>query len=214
MRGLLPTTGITLGQIAQVNLSGNEKFFIYWWHNPLTEFLFNSSLLLPGQHVTVGGPATGATNAQAVTVNRVVLRHWGFNGTMVANSVSTAAGSFQMQINGFAGLLVPQTVTVDTAKPNEVPDRLRQYERPDQRRKCARSRTAAAESRVRQDGAACALRGRASVVSSKVLPTPYRRSCTQQLRRSSCPGAGSRFQDLEIRKAKAPVFALLLPTLE
>jgi len=79
VRGLLPTTtGITLGQIAQVNLTGNEKFFIYWWHNPLTEFLFNSSQLLPGQHVSVGGPATGAANAQAVTVNRVVLRHWGF----------------------------------------------------------------------------------------------------------------------------------------
>ena len=184
---MLPTTtGIALGQIAQVNLSGNEKFFIYRWHNPLTEFLFNSSQLLPGQHVTVGGPATGAANPQAVTVNRVVLRHWGFNGTVVANSVSTAAGSFQMQIDGFAGLLVPQMVTVYTA--NEAPERLRQFERCDQQRKCARGRPAAAEPRVRQDGAACALRGRASVVSSKVLPTPYRRSCTQQLRRSFLAG--------------------------
>ena len=120
VRGLLPTTtGITLGQIAQVNLTGNEKFFIYWWHNPLTEFLFNSSQLLPGQHVSVGGPATGAANANAVTVNRVVLRHWGFNGAVVAGSVNTANGTFQMQINGFAGLLVPQTVTVYTASPTE-----------------------------------------------------------------------------------------------
>ena len=123
VRGLLPTTtGITLGQIAQVNLTGNEKFFIYWWHNPLTEFLFNSSQLLPGQHVSVGGPATGAANAQAVTVNRVVLRHWGFNGTVVANSVSSANGTFQMQINGFAGLLVPQTVTVYTGGPTKYRD--------------------------------------------------------------------------------------------
>ena len=123
VRGLLPTTtGITLGQIAQVNLSGNEKFFIYWMHNPLTEFLFNSSQLLPGQHVSVGGPATGAANAQAVTVNRVVLRHWGFNGTVVAGSVSAATGTFQMQINGFAGLLVPQTVTVYTASPTKYRD--------------------------------------------------------------------------------------------
>ena len=120
VRGLLPTnTGITLGQIAQVDLTGNEKFFIYWWHNPLTEFLFNSSQLLPGQHVSVGGPATGAANANAVTVNRVVLRHWGFNGTVVANSVNTANGTFQMQITGFAGLLVPQTVTVYTATPTD-----------------------------------------------------------------------------------------------
>jgi len=67
----------------------------------------------------VGGPATGAANAQAVTVNRVVLRHWGFNGTVVAGSMSTANGTFQMQINGFAGLLVPQTVTVYTASPTK-----------------------------------------------------------------------------------------------
>jgi len=113
VRGLLPTTtGLTLGQIATVDLSGNENYFIYWWHNPLTQFLFNQSQLLPGQHVSVGGPATGAANASDVTVKRVVLRDWGFNGTVVANSASTSNGTFQMQINGFAGLLVPQTVTV------------------------------------------------------------------------------------------------------
>jgi hypothetical protein len=42
----------------------------------------------------------------------VVLRHWGFNGTAVANSVNTSAGTFQMQVNGFAGVLIPETVTV------------------------------------------------------------------------------------------------------
>jgi hypothetical protein len=116
VRGLLPTTtGLSLGQIATVDLTGNEKYFIYWFHNPLTEFLFNPSGLLPGQHVSVGGPATGAANAQDVTVKRVVLRDWGFNTTVVANSVNTANGTFQVQINGFAGLLVPQTVTVYTA---------------------------------------------------------------------------------------------------
>jgi Domain of unknown function (DUF5666) len=120
VRGTLPTgTGVSLGQIAQVDLTGNEKFFIYWWHNPLTQFLFNDSTLLPGQHVSVGGPASGATNGNAVTVNRVVLRHWGFNGTVVANSVNTSTGTFQMQITGFAGLLVPQTVTVYTAGKTE-----------------------------------------------------------------------------------------------
>ena len=116
VRGLLPsTTGLSLGQIATVDLTGSEKYFIYWFHNPLTEFVFNDSLLLPGQHVSVGGPATGAANAQDVTVNRVVLRDWGFNATVVANTVNEAQGSFQVQINGFAGQLVPQTVTVYTA---------------------------------------------------------------------------------------------------
>lgn len=113
VRGLLPTTtGLTLGQIATVDLSGSEDFSIYWMHNPMTQFLFNSSELLPGQDVAVGGPASGATNAQAVTVKRVVLRNWGFNGTLVAGSVNTTNDTFQMNINGFAGLLVPQTVTV------------------------------------------------------------------------------------------------------
>jgi hypothetical protein len=113
VRGLLPTTtGLSLGQIATVDLSGSEKFSIYWMHGPLAQFLFNPSGLLPGQHVAVGGPATGATNPQAVTVKRVVLRNWGFNGTVVPGSVHTATDSFQMKINGFAGVLVPQTVTV------------------------------------------------------------------------------------------------------
>lgn len=116
VRGLLPTnTGVTLGQIAQVNLTGNEKFFIYWMHNPLSQFLFNPGALLAGQSVAVGGPASGAANGQAVTVERVALKHWGFNGTVVASSVDQAKGTFQMQIDGFAGVLVPQTVTVYAA---------------------------------------------------------------------------------------------------
>jgi hypothetical protein len=116
VRGLLPTTtGLTLGQIAQVDLSGSEKFFIYWMHNPLTQYLFNSGTLLAGQSVSIGGPATGATNPQAVSVNRVVLRHWGYNGTVVPSSLNASAGTFQMQVNGFAGLLIPQTVTVYTS---------------------------------------------------------------------------------------------------
>ncbi len=120
VRGLLPTsTGLTLGQIAQVDLSGNEKYFIYQWHNPLTQFLFNQSTLLPGQHVSIGGPATGATNPQAVTVKRVALRHWGFNGTVVPNMMNMSNGTFQVQIKGFVGLLVPQTVTVYTANPTQ-----------------------------------------------------------------------------------------------
>jgi Domain of unknown function (DUF4382)/Domain of unknown function (DUF5666) len=124
VRGLLPTTtGLTLGQIAQVNLSGNEKFFIYWMHNPLTEYLFNSAALVPGQHVAIGGPASGAANAQAVTCKRVVLRHWGYNGTIVPGSINNN-GSFQMNVTGFAGLLVPGTVTVYVGSPTIYRDGL------------------------------------------------------------------------------------------
>jgi Domain of unknown function (DUF4382) len=113
VRGLLPTTtGLTQGQLATIDLSGSEKYSIYWMHGPLAQFLFNQNGLLPGQHIAVGGPASGATNAGAVTVKRVVLRHWGFNGTVVPGSVNTGNNTFQMTVNGFAGLLIPQTVTV------------------------------------------------------------------------------------------------------
>ncbi len=125
VRGMLPTTtGLSLGQIATVDLSGNEQYSIYWMHGPLAQFLFNSSELLPGQHVTVGGPASGAANAQAVTVKRVVLRNWGFNGTVVPGSVSAGTDTFQMQINGFAGVLIPQTVTVYITNRTEFRDGL------------------------------------------------------------------------------------------
>jgi len=113
VRGLLPTdTGLTLGQIATVDLSGSEKYFIYWMHNPISQFLFNSSALTAGQDVSIGGPASGAASASAVTTKRIVLRHWGFNGTVVAGSVDSSQGTFQMNITGFAGVLVPTPVTV------------------------------------------------------------------------------------------------------
>lgn len=113
VRGLLPTnTGLTLGQRATIDLNGTEKYSIYWMHGPLAQFLFNQSGILPGQHIAVGGPASGAANANGVTVKRVTLRHWGFNGTVVPGSVNTGNSTFQMQVNGIAGLLIPQTVTV------------------------------------------------------------------------------------------------------
>jgi hypothetical protein len=113
VRGTLPAnTGVTDGNIATIDLSGNEKYSIYWMHGPLAQFLFNPSGLLAGQHVAVGGPATGAANASAVTVNRVMLRDWGFNGTVVPGSENSGNGTFQIQVNGFAGVLIPETVTV------------------------------------------------------------------------------------------------------
>jgi hypothetical protein len=113
VRGLLPTdTGLTINQIATVELSGNEKYFIYWMHNQFTGFLFNSSALVPGQDVSVGGPATGAANPDDVTVKRIHLRNWGYVGTIVANSENLAQGTFQMQVTGYGGVLIPQTITV------------------------------------------------------------------------------------------------------
>ena len=115
VRGLLPTTtSLALGQIATVNVSANTNYFIYRAHNTLTQFLFNDTNMLPGQSVAIGGPASSVSGSTA-TPNRVALRHWGFNGTFVASSINTTNNTFQMTINGFAGLLIPQTVTVYTS---------------------------------------------------------------------------------------------------
>ncbi|HTV15810.1 MAG TPA: DUF4382 domain-containing protein [Acidobacteriaceae bacterium] len=117
VRGTLPATGdaVADGDLATVDVNSTDKFFIYWMRNRLTQFLFNPSTLLAGQHVSVGGALSGAQSLNGISVKRVVLRGWGFNGTVVANSVSSGNGTFQMQVNGFAGLLIPQTVTVYTS---------------------------------------------------------------------------------------------------
>jgi hypothetical protein len=109
VRSVLPSgTGFQSGQISTIDLSGNEKYFIYWWHNKFTNFLFNSSLLVPGQHVSVGGPFSNG----AVTVKRVVLRHEGHSGSWVVGSTDTGASTFQFNSNGVAGVLFNGPVTV------------------------------------------------------------------------------------------------------
>lgn len=109
VRSVLPSgTGFQSGAISTIDLTGNEKYFIYWMHNSWTNHLFNAGLLVPGQHVSIGGPfASGA-----VTVKRVVLRHEGHTGTLVANSVNLNASTFQFNSNGLAGVLFNGPVTV------------------------------------------------------------------------------------------------------
>lgn len=107
VRSLLPTdTGIQLGGLANVQLTGNENFFVFRCGSPLLQFLFNSSLIVPGQNVSIGGPATGAANASSVTAQRVVLHLAGFTGTVVPGSVSPAGENFQMVPNGLNGYLL------------------------------------------------------------------------------------------------------------
>ena len=115
VRAELPAdTGLTLGQIANINLTGSEKYFIYRLHTPLTNFLFNSTLMVPGQHISIGGPLTGAANAQSVTAHRIVLRHEGHAGAWVAGSTNTGNGTFQFNSDGLAGVLFNGPITVYT----------------------------------------------------------------------------------------------------
>ncbi|MGB2621519.1 MAG: DUF4382 domain-containing protein [Candidatus Acidiferrum sp.] len=114
VREVLPAnTGFNSGQISTIDLTGNEKYFVYWMHNVFvnprwSNIFFNSALLVPGQRVTIGGPFTNG----AVTVKRVVLRHEGHTGTLVAGSVNVGASTFQFNSNGLAGVLFNGPVTV------------------------------------------------------------------------------------------------------
>jgi hypothetical protein len=106
---VLPSgTGFQSGQISTIDLTGNEKYFIYWWHNKFTNLFFNSGLLVPGQHISIGGPFSNG----AVTVKRVVLRHEGHSGSLVVGSTNVGANTFQFNSNGLAGVLFNGPVTV------------------------------------------------------------------------------------------------------
>ena len=107
VRSLLPTgAGLQAGQIANVNLTGNEKYYVFRHHSPLLQFLFNSSLLTPGQHISIGGPESGAQNPSSVTTSRVVLHLSGITGTIVAGSVNQSGDSFLLNPDGVAGYLL------------------------------------------------------------------------------------------------------------
>jgi hypothetical protein len=114
VRDVLPAgTGFNSGQISTINLNGTEKYFVYWMHNVFvnprwSNIFFNSSLLVPGQHVSIGGPFSNGT----VTVKRVVLRHEGHTGTLVAGSANVGTSTFQFNSNGLAGVLFNGPVTV------------------------------------------------------------------------------------------------------
>jgi hypothetical protein len=111
VRGTLPSqnSNVPLGGIANVTITGNESYGIYWMHNAFTDLLFNASALAPGQEITVGG---SDPTASPFEVDRIHLHDWGYNGTIVAGSLNAGQGTFTMTVNGFAGQLIPSNVTV------------------------------------------------------------------------------------------------------
>ncbi|MGD0345704.1 MAG: hypothetical protein ABSA85_03055 [Terracidiphilus sp.] len=111
VRHVLPSelSEVPLGGIANVSITGNEKYGIYWMHNAFTNLLFNDAALTAGQEISVGGPDP---TASPFTVKRIHLRNWGYNGTIVAGSRNAAQGTFQMNVTGFAGQVIPSPITV------------------------------------------------------------------------------------------------------
>jgi hypothetical protein len=100
---------VPLGGIADVTITGNENYGIYWMHNAFTNLLFNADALAAGQEIAVGGadPTTTPFN-----VKRIHLQNWGYNGTIVAGSQNSSQGTFEMTVTGFPGTVIPTNVTV------------------------------------------------------------------------------------------------------
>jgi hypothetical protein len=106
-----------IGQINALALNGSENYFIADFRNPLTALLFSNTTLGPGQRVGIGGALSGSGNSQTLTVYRVVLERQGQEGAWIPGSTqiqSGNAGSFQLNDDFLAGVLLPQPVTVIT----------------------------------------------------------------------------------------------------
>jgi Domain of unknown function (DUF4382) len=109
--------GITDGQIETLNLNGSEVYRIGHISLPLTSLLFNNSALAAGQAVDIGGKLTQSNGLDTLTVHRVVLRRQGQAGTWVPGSTvidSGNNGSFQLNDDWTAGVLLPSPLTVMT----------------------------------------------------------------------------------------------------
>jgi hypothetical protein len=118
VRDLLPAVnGVSDGQIETLVLNGTEKYMIEHINLPLTTLLFNNSELAAGQRVGIGGALSTTNGTTTLTVHRVVLRRQGQAGAWVPGSTmvqNNNAGSFQLNDQWTAGVLLPQPLTVMT----------------------------------------------------------------------------------------------------
>jgi hypothetical protein len=118
VRSELPDiAGITLGQITTLALNGSENYRIANVRLPvITALLFNNSLLTPGQAVAVGGVINTVGNTTTLIPHRIVLERQGQAGTVTAPPVVTNGntGSFALNDNSTAGVLLPSPLTVLT----------------------------------------------------------------------------------------------------
>lgn len=106
-----------IGQIDSFVLNGSENYFIADFRNPLSSLLFSNTTLAPGQRISVGGAMSASGGTTTLTVHRVVLGRQGQQGLWVPGSTqvqSGNAGTFALNDNFLAGVLLPQPVTVVT----------------------------------------------------------------------------------------------------
>ena len=108
--------GISPGDITTLDLNGSEKYRIGHIKLPLTTLLFNNTSLAAGQRVSIGGALNTTDGTTTLTPHRVVLRRQGQAGTLAGDVIvqNGNTGSFQLNDNWTAGILLPQPLTVMT----------------------------------------------------------------------------------------------------
>ena len=105
---------IPVDSVQTINLSGITQYDVCFFDNWFTNILFNSSSLVVGQRIFVGGTVTNGT----FTPSMVSLRRQGTIGTVVANSVNTVSGNlgdFELSNNGLLEFAANGPFTVQTA---------------------------------------------------------------------------------------------------
>ncbi len=110
-------TGIEPGDVVPLTLNGTEKYRIGNIINPITTLLFNNTAMAPGQRVDIGGKTSSSNNVTTLTPHRVVLRRQGQWGSWVVGSTNVQSGnlgSFQLNDQSTAGVLLPNPLTVYT----------------------------------------------------------------------------------------------------
>ncbi len=111
-------SGISVGQTATAAIDNNTVFAIRNFNLPITSMLFNSSSLVLGQSVGIGGVMDNTTMPPTLDARRIVLRRQGFDGQAVSgtiNVVSGNQGSFELQNDGFWGYLFGGPLQVVTS---------------------------------------------------------------------------------------------------
>ncbi|HUK23100.1 MAG TPA: DUF5666 domain-containing protein [Terriglobales bacterium] len=107
-------SGVQAGFPATIDVSAVTDYDIRHFNNWFTSYLFNSSSLVIGQRILIGGTVDSSSN---FTPRRVVLRRQGVVGQLVQGSVSITSGnlgSFQLQNNGLLGYVLNAPLRVQT----------------------------------------------------------------------------------------------------
>jgi hypothetical protein len=103
------------GQVVTFDVSQISTYDISFFDNWFTNLLFNSSSMVAGQRIFVGGSWDSSTST--FTPDMISLRRQGAVGVLVANSVNIVngnQGSFQLQNNSLLGYVASGPFTVST----------------------------------------------------------------------------------------------------